>query len=180
MTSKIIILTGLSGVGKSTISRSISEELSMPAVHASAIIRRYAESQGYRRLSHFFKGVGVQNAYIKVRPLILAEIVKHAEKGNVLVEGLYDIGLYRELQKRFGQKSITVINLTANRSFRRHQHALRKGLPYGKGRADVRKRDAVKWAGGLQQMLKESQIKVRNTKSIPVVIRKVITQIRRI
>ena len=50
----------------------------------------------------------------------------------------------------------------------------------GKARANLGKRDAVKWAGGLQQMLKESQINIRNSGKLPIVIRKLISKIKRI
>lgn len=173
--TKLIITTGLSAAGKSTVSKMISDELSLPLLHTTKIMRKYANSLGYTRLTPFFTDSGYQKAYAIVRPLILKE-VKNMLGGGV-VDGVHDYRLYKEICDNYGRKNVRVITIEAARKCRVRRHAERRGLGIKEADEGVTSRDKIAIAGGTKKIIDDSDFKIKNEKSLKWCIREIIKHV---
>ncbi|OIO22367.1 hypothetical protein AUJ65_06285 [Candidatus Micrarchaeota archaeon CG1_02_51_15] len=178
MEHPIILLTGRSAVGKSTLSPALARELEARTVNASEMMRERARLEGYAHLADFFKHTGVKPAFENLRPHVLREIKKHAENGPVVVEGVYDSGLYELLKSSFPADRLLIVNVTANRSFRQAMHAHRKQLTRKDSKANLRKRNQVKVQAGLPEIIAGARLSVRNAGNFDALLTETVRKIR--
>jgi dephospho-CoA kinase len=174
--TRLIITTGLSAAGKSTVSKMVADELSLPLVHTTKIMRKYAGSLGYTRLTPFFTDSGYRKAYAIVRPLILKEVKKRAEVGAV-VDGVHDYRLYKEICDKYGRENIRVVTIGAARKYRVRRHAERRGLRIKEADEGVTSRDKIAIAGGTKKIIDDSDFKIKNEKSLKWCIREIIKHV---
>lgn len=175
--NRLIVLTGSSATGKSTVSTLLGRQLGIPVVHVSDLMRDVATSKGYSRLSTFFDKEGVENAFKQSRPLIQEHINRSIVHSNVILEGLYDYGLFETLINQFGRKNIFVVNFAANRSFRKGMVRKREQDKV-KAKEELRRRDVVKWQVGLKDILSHADVKVRNNNLLPKVVGQLFRRIK--
>jgi shikimate kinase len=85
MGETIILITGKSGAGKTTLGQRLATELQLPVFDIGNFQRAYAKSQGYSDVTRFNREVGLQKAYFDLLPSMLNEIKQIVHNGNGLV-----------------------------------------------------------------------------------------------
>jgi dephospho-CoA kinase len=174
---KIIITTGLSAAGKSTISRMVANRLSLPVVHATDMMRKYAKSKGYDGLVHFFIELGYQKGYETVRPMILNKVKNYAKKHGAVFDGIHDYVLYKKICEKYGRENIRVIAISAARKYRVDRHADRRKLTKEKAEEGVDKRDQIAIAGGTLKIVNDCDFKIKNEGSLEECVQEIIKHV---
>lgn len=164
--NRLILFVGTSASGKTTIARSVAREEEATLILVSSIIRERAKEEGYTSLRAFFKKYGIKGAFEKAREKILNQIIDRLKKNKVVVEGVYDHELFQEMVKRVGRKNMTIVNVAGNRSARKHRIGFRTNIGRSEATKKLKERDAIKWGGGLLDVLRNADFIVRgNTPS---------------
>jgi len=115
---KVLLITGQSGVGKTTISKACSKRLHAMYLRSRDIARHLAHVQGYTRARDWIGTVGAQQAIREIDDYILTSVDNAKSAEVVVVDGAYDSRLVAELGQRIKPADIHIVEVTASRDDR--------------------------------------------------------------
>jgi cytidylate kinase len=125
------------------------------------IMRDGARECGYPGLTQMILDKGAEGAFGFFREAIFDGIKKTAHTNDVVVDGLYDIKLAGRMRASFGNRMV-VIEVQAPEALRSSRIASRNGTDALEGKLEAERRDAVKMAAGLGEVIAMAQIQIPN------------------
>lgn len=158
--NELLVFVGPSGSGKTTIATKIAEEEHAVIVSLGKIIEQYAKKEGLT-LKEYFDRYGVEKGFANVRLITLKKIVATLRSRRVIIEGVYDRKLLDAIFKKIGREKVIIIRVSGSRHVRRRRLEMRTNFDRKTAVKHLRIRDAVKWAGGLQEVLKTADFNIR-------------------
>lgn len=149
----IVFVTGLSGVGKSTVSKKLGRVMGFAFFSVGGFQRAWVREQGYSDAAMFNRAAGLEKAYFSILPRILEKIKELARKHEgVIVEGLYTSSLMKDIQKAFPRAQIHLFNLRLSRHERVKRYAATKKITLTEAKENMRRLDRQKRKIGLIQV----------------------------
>lgn len=160
---RIIIFTGLSATGKSSLAKLLAKEIQAPEISPNDLLEAYAKKSGVQTARALFENKGIEKTR-KIRSRLLFSFIQKQKASVVIVDGLYDYALFSQLKKKYA-KGVFVVDVTANRSLRKAMVLKRL-----KGEANVKKylkqRNEPKLSDGLLKIKREANISIRNNSGL--------------
>lgn len=157
----VVAVTGLSGSGKSAISEMLRSEHGMEIVRTGDIMRHGAHEKGYPGLTQMILDKGVKETFSSFREAILEEVRRLSCASNVVVDGLYDIKLAGMMRASF-HGNMAIIEVQAPEALRVSRIASRNSTDALEGKTEAERRDAVKMAAGLGEVIAIAQHHISN------------------
>lgn len=122
---KIIVLTGLTGAGKSSISTSASKKFDIPTLETGTFVYQAVKDKGLPITSENIKSVTneakkISDAYFTER-LIEAVRKDYASKKSVFVSGVRAYSEVEFLKREFGADNVMVVGFHASQDTRFHR-----------------------------------------------------------
>jgi cytidylate kinase len=153
--SKVIVIVGLSAVGKSRVADQLARELGYENIGIGAVRRSKAAEFGYNDVRVADKALGKDYLLEKALPAVYAQIDSAVRSGRgAIIESARSTEFINELKRRYPQE-VEVVNLTATRHARLRLFQLRTGLGTKEAKKKLRRRDKIKIQGGTLGILRE-------------------------
>ncbi len=165
--NQLIIISGLSGTEKSTLAKAISKQENAEIIALGDFLREVAKQEGLE-LRAYFKKYGWAKGFELARAPVIKKIESALEKGNVILEGLYDNQVYQELIKRHDRKNIFVIGMAASRHAIKRRMQIRHKMTVDKIVPKIRTRDRIKKLAGLQTIQRDANLIIRANSKLDV------------
>lgn len=126
---KAVLLTGYSGVGKTTLAESLSRQTGMEVFSERDISRSIAKDEGHARSRLWLATVGVGEVARAIRERTLELMTQASQSGQagVIIDGVYDALLQQAIRQRIANAEIQIINVEAPREVRIQRYARRIG-----------------------------------------------------
>jgi cytidylate kinase len=151
----ILLVTGVSGAGKSSLSEYLETEFGIPVVSIGGILRQNARAHGYQNLIAFLRTKPtVLEAFEEVWPQVKQEIITKTGPNGITIEGLYIPAWCERIHSLFPRDTIHVINVTSTRHTRANRIAQKRGTSRRAARREAEQLDIAKTAVGLKEMLR--------------------------
>lgn len=171
--NEILLFTGNSGAGKSTIAHHIAKRFDGVHLSEREISRSLAFEKGYDRSRVWVKDVGLEAAASSIRERTLALIGEH-ENQLVLVDGVYDRLLPPEINRLYTARRLGIIAVEASSDLRVDRCARRMGgVALSAAQEDVAYLDAVKEHVGAREVVANADLRIINEGSIEEAVEEV-------
>mgnify|MGYP001562563870 CR=1 FL=1 len=163
----IILLTGFSASGKSTLAKILGEKLEMDMLSVRALVDDITQRSGFERTRYWLADIGISKALEQLNEEIIYAI-KLREKNNngVIIDDLIDPKLVAILRDQFPEDIITVVAVKVDRKLRLQRVVERMGILAKDAIKELRFLDRIKQEAGLAQAMCFAEIEVENQRSI--------------
>ena len=162
MKKRLILITGLPGSGKTTVSK-IIKGFGLPVVSMGDIVREQALKEGKST------DIGSMNEFMmalrkRFGEGIVAELSMQKANGmtnqEVVIDGLRSVEEYEIFKKAADEVVLIVVEAKTQKRFERLSKRARAGDP--KSISDLQMRDEVELGVGLSELLSENGLHVEN------------------
>jgi len=162
---RIIFLAGYSAAGKSTLAQELYTNWDYSFVEHQPLVHEIAFKKGYQRARYWLSEVGVnQFAKESTQEMILrTKKFFHEDKEKIVFDVTYGREMLKLFQREFPNIYILVVSIIAEEDVRLKNIQKRMGTEsYSKAQKELRFRDGFLREAGLNEVLKQSNIEVRN------------------
>lgn len=166
MGNEILLFTGNSGAGKSTIARAVSSRLD--AVHLSEreMSRDLARKEGFERSRLWAMSVGLEVVAHELRSETVSRIGEHEDE-PVIIDGVYDRLLYSDILEEYTTRRLGIVAIEAAKSVRVRRCAERMGgVALSTAKMDVDYLDKVKEDIGGSEVIAMADLRILNEGSL--------------
>lgn len=167
----IIILTGLSASGKSTVAEKLGQEICAPVISLRQdVLHPVAIENGYTRARFWILATHEDPSLLNLERKRLVEVIEGKTKvnhtNNIIIDDLIDPETPHFLREVFDQSQITVILIKSNRHLRRRWIIKRTEGSDMEALEEQRWLDGIKINAGIFQTIREADFKVKNMSKI--------------
>jgi 8-oxo-dGTP pyrophosphatase MutT (NUDIX family)/cytidylate kinase len=157
----IILFTGLSASGKTTLAKKVAGELEAPMISLHEIGREIALNKGFSRTREWAIDVGLENA-IKESGNVLISAVEHVRNEPViLVDEVLDLRTKKRLEEHFSEANFFTIYIKSNRHDRARWCIQRsEGLRPSTALKEMRQADHLKWLVGIKEIIQAADVEI--------------------
>ncbi len=163
----VIGLSGLTGSGKTTLSKLLRKQFRIPVLPVSYLIGLEAKKRGLttRAWAEFLVAKGGARAVIEsIRPVIM----KMAKRNQVfIVEGLYRPEDYITVKEMLPKTKTLLINMDAKRESRLERIVLRQKISQTDAEKWVNDFDRARQSIGLDELQRIADVTIHNQESFP-------------
>ncbi len=164
MEKKLLLVTGLSGSGKTTLTSQFMSIFDCNFISISNEMRRIARSDGFPKLTDYFNYFGVKNGFGNMRPQLIDILQKRVSGKPVIVDGVYDKDLFKDIVLRFGRKNIIVVSMDIAESERQKRIFFSRQADRNTIREMIR-RDNLKCDAGAIAIMANADITLNDSSS---------------
>lgn len=162
----ILLFTGYSASGKSTLAERINVDLKYKFFGERNIIHNLAVERGYSRSRYWLQAEGITCMVNAVRSETLQLIRESQQSRGIIIDGAYDREIVPSINGAFPESRLVIISVIVGKNIReeRMRHRLRgqehlvlyelKGIDYFKREA------------GIEEIMKEAEIIIDNSNTI--------------
>lgn len=157
MEKQLLLITGLSGSGKTTLTSRLTTIFDCNCLFISDEMRRIARNDGFLRLTDYFNYYGAKEGFNNMRPQLLVTLQKGTFDKPVIVDGVYDKDLFKDIVLRFGRKNIIIASMDIAESERQKRISISRQ----KGRNTIHemiRRDNLKYTAGVIAIMANADI----------------------
>lgn len=167
----IILFTGLSASGKSTLAERLGQEISTPVISLrQEVLHPIAVENGYARARFWLLATRENPSLLDLERNRLAQIIgiksETSNSRNVIIDDLIDPGTPRFLREFFDKSKISVVFIKSNRHLRRRWIIKKTNWSYKEALHEQKWLDGVKIKSGIFQTIKEADFYIKNTSTI--------------
>lgn len=160
----ILLFTGMSASGKSSLSKAVAAHYNIPRINVHQLIHQQAENRGYKRIRERLSDLdSVRTLFEEVRVPLMDRIEASRNERGVIVDQVVDSETLRVLRERFPEDSFYIVYVKSNRHDRKYWAQTRDGE---EGVADIRIKDKVKNAVGIRYIIEQSDVTVINNSTL--------------
>lgn len=162
---KILLFTGLSGSGKTTIARKIGNELELPVISTRGLLHAAATQKGFARIRYWLAEAGFDDILREGREKMaeaIEEEKKRGEKG-VIVDDIFDPEMLAALSQRFPNEKIQLIYTETSREIREERMIVRIDADREEAIKELTFLDGVKAEAGIAEVIQAAEIKIENS-----------------
>ncbi len=173
----VIGLGGLTGTGKTTISRLLRKQFSIPVIPVSYFLGLEARKRGLTTKAWAEKLVETGGPKAVVESITSA-ILKLAKRNQIfIIEGLYRPEDYRVIQRLFPKSKTILISMNADRESRVERIVKRQKLSKEEAEKWVTRFDEDRRKVGIEELHKMADITIHNKKTLPQLNRELLEKI---
>ena len=164
----IILVTGFSGSGKTTFADKIGSREGYCTINLGKLMRDAATKEGFETLTYYMEHYGTVFGFSRLRNYILDKIAQQSPR-TVIVDSIYDYGLYLEISEKFGRDNIFTVSLELEEEKRLMRFLLRSNREQrdiDNALISLRRRDTYKREVGIAKVIGNADINL--TSDLPV------------
>ena len=153
----VVLLTGESCVGKSTVAKSVGPLLGAPVVEEREVAHRLALAAGFSRGRKWLKLAGFATVRHAIRDYTVAKLVELQEAPIVLVDGAYDYLYLDNIRTAVPRARTLTIHMVGGRIDMLNRMVQRLGgvLPE-EARVELQFLHQTKYGSGMTRLIRES------------------------
>lgn len=179
MINEILLFTGLSAAGKSTLAGEINLDLQYGMVNERALLHDLARSKGYDRTRQWILTSDDQETLPLARDNTVTRINSLNENHDgVILDGCYDSQVPSTLAQEFPTAKIILIAVTIPDSLRLARMIQRLGTTYQDAVAERDLIDGWKKRVGVEELIDSADILVVNDDKIPKVAEGLLSKVK--
>jgi dephospho-CoA kinase len=172
---KIILFTGLSGSGKSTIAKEIGKSLNLPVISLREVLHTLAVEKGFARTRDWVASVGIAKVLDEGKIELARRIGNSENTQVVLIDDVIDPETPRFLREN--GNTTFVVRVKVNRHLRRRWIAHRLRVPPREAAKELKFLDAIKTKAGIGKVIQTADIEIRNFGRIKETINKALEKL---
>lgn len=161
----LLLFTGFSSVGKSTLARVVNIDLGYAFVGEREILHELAEARGYQRSRYWFAVEGLEVILAAARLETFHQILELGGKG-VIIDGVYDPGLLTLLRETFINTSLITVQARLELREQRMAGEGRLGSSLKEARSEINFIDNLKKTAGIEKVIDQADIVVENNEGL--------------
>lgn len=175
---KILLFTGLCGVGKSAVATELGRQLRVPVLSERALVRVLTRQRGYARGRYWLSAVGVDDVRTALRNRTLAVLLRLCDEPLVILDGVYDPELVPVIATIMPTVSIWTVVVTAPDALRCQYMANRLGTVDPEAvRREMEFLDSSRRAAGMDEVARAANITIENTGELSVAVAQVLVML---
>lgn len=159
---KLVLLTGYSCTGKTTISKLLSEREGFYFISIHAIISKIAIERGYLRGRKWFKNEGIQSIS-KILSEFLCSFVKQSNEDKIVIDDIYDLNLLNSINENFPNSKSMLIALKSMNSCRLNRMSERAEADITTAESELKLYDSFKFEAGIEAVIEKADFFIMNT-----------------
>ncbi len=163
MLMKIILFTGLTGSGKSSISQAIAEKLGIKRISLNPIVNRMTQEKGYQKTRIWIATEGIPTFLKKLGNELLREVEMSRQEKALILDDVLDTGTLNLLKQHFPEDEYTIVYIRTNRHAR--QRFVGKRLQTSNKqriRSEIKTRDFIKEKAGIRDIISNANYRFEN------------------
>ncbi len=159
----MLLFTGKSGSGKSTIARTVSETIDAPIFAEREIFRSLAHAHGFSRGRLWLESVGIVELLKQAREKTIELLAAVRDEPIAILDGVYDAALPEAIRQKIPNAVLRIVSVTAPIRVRRRRVAERLGTTSLREAGwEITFLDAMKNAAGMGAIVRNSWVTIRN------------------
>lgn len=163
----IIILTGLSASGKSTIAEKLGQGIAASVISLRReVLHPIAVEHGYPRARFWILATCENPSFLDFERNKLAQVIEQrseaSHSGNIIIDDLIDPGTPQFLREFFDQSRIFVVFVKSNRHLRKRWIIKRTDGSDREALEEQKWLDGVKIKGGIFRTIREADFYIKN------------------
>ena len=163
----IIIFTGLSASGKSTVAERLSQEIGAPVISLrQEVLHPLAIENGYSRARFWILATCDNPLLLDLERNRLTQVIQdraeESKSANVIIDDLIDPGARAFLSGYFPESKISVVLIKSNRHLRRRWITKRMGISTKESIQEQKWLDGVKVKAGIFRVIQSRDLVVKN------------------
>ncbi len=162
MNKLIIVLAGLSCVGKSTIGKAFCEKYDFDFINQQEIYRKIAKSKGYTLAREWLADVGNEVFARETMDAVAREIPNKKSEQGILVDEAYGTRSLDYLKSFFPERKFVIVAVSANQRSREQRMEGRIGAEREAARKEIYFRDNFLIHSGIADVLKIAETTLEN------------------
>jgi cytidylate kinase len=162
MNKLIVVLAGLSCVGKSTIGKTFCEKYGFDLINQQSIYRKIAKSKGYTLARKWLADVGNEVFTQETIDAVAIEIAGKKSEQGILVDETYGTRSLDYLRSFFPDRTFVIVAVRAKQSSREQRMEGRIGADREAARKEMYFRDNFLIQSGIEDVLKIADINLEN------------------
>lgn len=166
----IILFTGSSATGKSTIARRIADLYQIPIINEREMLKKMARDRGFARTRHWLDAIGTDRFLDEALQQTIQELTL-TQGTHVIIDGSYDRRLPETLRQKFDKEKLLIITVTAPESTREMRNMQRMGSTLEESMKELHLIDAFKEYAGTLDIEKEATFTIQNDDDLDKSIR---------
>lgn len=163
----IVLLTGLSGVGKSAIARQLAERFGAACFSERDVFRTLARGYGFERGRLWLAAVGILEALRAVRERTIDLIAGAEDALLIIVDGVYEATLPAAIASRFPSAKTFTVAVEAPEVIRHARCAERMGgIPLAAAVKEADFLDRLKHEAGMALLAERADLVIENASTL--------------
>jgi dephospho-CoA kinase len=164
---KIILFTGLTGSGKSSISQAVAERLGIKRISLKSIVHRMTQERGYSKARTWIAAEGMPTFLKELGSELLKEVQMSRQEKAFIIDDVLDIGTLNLLKQSFPEDEHTIVYIRTNRHAR--QRFVGKRLQISNKqliRSEIKTRDFIKEQAGIRDIISNANYRFKNSSTL--------------
>lgn len=167
----IILFTGLSASGKSTLAERLGKEICAPVISLrQEVLHPIAIENGYTRARYWILATRKNPSLLDLERNLLVKVIESRSKTSssekIIVDDLIDPGTPQFLRDFFGKSRVLVVFIKSNRHLRRRWIIKRTSGSDIEALREQKWLDGIKVNGGIFQTIVEADFCIKNTGTV--------------
>lgn len=158
----IILLTGLSGAGKSTVSGELAASLGLHSIDSRNVYHKLAGEGGYKSGREWLKEVGTSGFIDSVIDETVKQMSEQPEETSFVLDAVAGSGMVEKIQSQFPHAVTTIVALRAPTEVREARIARRQNLDLQEAYAERQFRDGFLDKSGVEFTMNSAVLTVDN------------------
>jgi dephospho-CoA kinase len=174
--NNLLLLTGFSGSGKTTIANKVSSLYNIRIISERNILRDLAVSLGFSRARYWYLSDGIHPVLEKTRIETIrriSESIANNPIGYIIIDGCYDKDLPLSIKSEINQINITTVSVLASEETRLNRVMERIRTSRESAFNEINLLDKFKTEAGIQEIINNSDLTVVNESEIMDPVRKI-------
>lgn len=160
------LFSGPSATGKSTVAKSLGQQINAPVLGERTILKQLAQEHGFSRIRNWALTIGVERAIDIALQKTVQIIGQERNCRQLILDGCYDERLVHRLKEEFIDDRFVVIAFDADMEKRELWMAQRLNSTLAEARNEILRIDGFKYYAGMTRILTEADINIKNDRSI--------------
>jgi predicted kinase len=175
----LFLFTGLSGVGKSTVARSLVDGTDYSLLGEREILHTLASSRGFSRTRDWLAEVSLRDILKEAREETLNRIKGLGDIPGVMIDGTYDRKLPNYLRDQVENSRLLIVSLSLEQTLREQRLVGRYGGDQVLAQQEMQLIDMWKQRAGLVDLIAKSDIKADNSSTVEACRGVILTELMR-
>jgi len=172
----ILLFTGYSATGKSTLAKKLSEHLGYEFISVRPLLHKIAEDKGYSRIRQWLAEEGAENLVQATKTELVRTITERQKLPGAIIDDAFDRGLESIIKSAFPTDTVLVVALTLDENTREIRMSNRIGRSVDEAREELRLFDGFKMEAGIDEVISSADLTIDNLDDPEITLQTLVSQ----